>query len=753
MNDKKQDAQSSAGISLGEVYFILFRQKWKIITLSVAGILGAAILLFIVKPPQYQSEAMLSIRYVVEGKSLNPPGDESNARPLDMGSEGILNNEIATLYSLDLAEQVVQAITPEKILAKQGGGADTNQAALLIKKGFTVEMIPNSSVIRLTFQNSDQKLVQPVLSEIIDAYFTKHIQMHQGMDISNSFLTNETTRLRSELSQTEDALRKAKNTVGVISVEDAQRAYTDQISKIREDLYNAEDELAGHQATLEELTKSSATKPEIKNAGPTTELTSDRIDEYRRICTRLALYEKKEQDYLTQQGFTEDNVLVKEVREQIAQTEAIKKNFEEKYPKLADIDVPTLSLIEQSGRGNAIDLKSESAQVAALRAKIQTLNSQLGQVWMEATNFERMESTISELEQKREVEENNLKYFATSLEQSRISDALGGDKSSGISIIQWPSPPVKDWPKKVKKKVAMVAAGGILGGLAWAFLIELFLDRSVRRPAEVETKLHLPLFISVPNIGKNGHGQNTKIPGKEHLQLTDMMHNAGGEENHEANVDYSNRMPLLQRFYQGLRDRLIVYFEVRNLIHKPKLVAVTSCNRGAGVSNIATGLAASLSETGVGKVLLVNMSGDQGAMQQFYKGKLNYNLDDALEADTKKTAVVEGSLYVAIEQTDKEKLPAALPKRFASLMPKLKASDYDYIIFDMPPVTQTSGTVRLAGLMDMVLLVIEAEKTNQDVVKQATKLLAESKANVSAVFNKARTYVPHRLHQEFLIDS
>jgi hypothetical protein len=53
----------------------------------------------------------------------------------------------------------------------------------------------------------------------------------------------------------------------------------------------------------------------------------------------------------------------------------------------------------------------------------------------------------------------------------------------------------------------------------------------------------------------------------------------------------------------------------------------------------------------------------------------------------------------------------------------------------------------------MVLLVVEAEKTNQEVVKQATKLLAESKANVSAVFNKARTYVPARLHQEFLTDS
>jgi CO dehydrogenase nickel-insertion accessory protein CooC1 len=59
-------------------------------------------------------------------------------------------------------------------------------------------------------------------------------------------------------------------------------------------------------------------------------------------------------------------------------------------------------------------------------------------------------------------------------------------------------------------------------------------------------------------------------------------------------------------------------------------------------------------------------------------------------------------------------------------------------------------TPRVARLMDMVLLVIESEKTNQDVVKRVSALLAESQANVSAVLNKTRTYVPAWLHQEFL---
>jgi Mrp family chromosome partitioning ATPase len=83
-------------------------------------------------------------------------------------------------------------------------------------------------------------------------------------------------------------------------------------------------------------------------------------------------------------------------------------------------------------------------------------------------------------------------------------------------------------------------------------------------------------------------------------------------------------------------------------------------------------------------------------------------------------------------------------------VPKLRASDFDYIIFDMPPVSQTSITPRLAGFMDMVLLVLESEKTDRDVVQRATTLLGQSNANVGAVLNKTKNYVPSKLHQEHL---
>jgi Mrp family chromosome partitioning ATPase len=75
-------------------------------------------------------------------------------------------------------------------------------------------------------------------------------------------------------------------------------------------------------------------------------------------------------------------------------------------------------------------------------------------------------------------------------------------------------------------------------------------------------------------------------------------------------------------------------------------------------------------------------------------------------------------------------------------------SDYDYIIFDMPAVSQTSVTSMVATYMDLVLLLIESEKTNRSLVEQAGSLLAESKVNVKAVLNKYRRYVPDSLQPE-----
>jgi Mrp family chromosome partitioning ATPase len=67
------------------------------------------------------------------------------------------------------------------------------------------------------------------------------------------------------------------------------------------------------------------------------------------------------------------------------------------------------------------------------------------------------------------------------------------------------------------------------------------------------------------------------------------------------------------------------------------------------------------------------------------------------------------------------------------------AVDFDLVVFDMPPAGETSFALRLAGLLDAVLLVVEAERVPAEVARRTTELLNRAQARLlGAVLNKRR---------------
>ena len=198
MNDKKdigsggQGGQSS-GMGLSDIYYVLFRHKWKILCFTAAGLLAAAFI-YVFKPPLYTSAAKLYIRYVEESRLPNAVGNNHIELP-DARGENIINSEVEILTSLDLAQEVVNAIGAEKILAKAGGGSDPNRAAAIIKKNISVDVPKRSDVLKIFFQHPDREVVQPILTQLIASYLNKQAEIHRNLGVSGDFLTKQTAAL------------------------------------------------------------------------------------------------------------------------------------------------------------------------------------------------------------------------------------------------------------------------------------------------------------------------------------------------------------------------------------------------------------------------------------------------------------------------------------------------------------------------------------------------------------------------------
>ena len=383
---------------------------------------------------------------------------------------------------------------------------------------------------------------------------------------------------------------------------------------------------------------------------------------------------------------------------------------------------------------------SGKARVAGIEAKFETLKTRLRDTQQKMKQLSELRPQMEDLERKREMDEANYKYFAASLEKARVDEALDPSKMPNISAVQRPSPPMLE--TKMRNKIALGLAGsGLALGVALSLLRGLALNRTVGRPLQLETQLHIPLMLSIPySNGRNGHlvlppNGSPANPG------------ALATKRHHSKLAPWEPGHFMRRYCDAIRDRLGLYFELNQLTHKPKLVGVASFSEAAGTSTLAAGLAASLSEMNDGKVLLVDVNQGPQEVHPFFKGKPAYPLTAALKPRTEIASVSE-NLYLATVGSSNAG-PAQLGlKKFFDMMPNLKASDFDYIIFDMPPLAQTSPTWGMAAFMDKLLLVVEAEKNNREMIKRGYGKLVAERNNVSVVVNKARSYVPKWLDAE-----
>jgi uncharacterized protein involved in exopolysaccharide biosynthesis/Mrp family chromosome partitioning ATPase len=738
MAEHRTEAEPS-NLNLSSILLALFKWKKTILISTVAGAIVAAAV-YLLWPHTYESDAALLVRYVLDRSAVDPETTAAGA----VGSlatktnDTFINAEVSILTSWDLAVQVAEALGPKRVLPEAKGDPSTIAAAGAIFSGLKVVSTKNSNVIQVSYTNSRPEVATLVLNELVNRYFTKHLEVHRSAGAFD-FVSQQTDQVRSRLNQTEDALKALKAKAGILDLKESTKELTAQAGKMEDELRAAEGDLAEQRARVKLMqgagppsppqaepavqpaaTPAASALPGVTaTPGPVAQPTHEQIQEYQGLIARLTELRKSEVGLLSK--YSDTSSLVKSVRAQIADLENEKRKSETKFPSLAALGSP------QS------DLGSERAKLAGFEAKTEILKSQLGSIREQIKKLADTTPQIANLERSKELEEANYKYFEGSLEKARVDEALDPSKMPNISAVQRASPP--SLVTKLRNKVALVLGfGGLAIGLGIALLWDLLLNRTVKRRSELELQLHTPVMMSIPYAGVNGR---FRLPWKKG--------NRNGNAEPAAIAPWDSGH-FIRPYAEAIRDRLGLYFELHGVTHKPKLVGFTGFSEGAGASSLAAGVAAALSETGDGKVLLVDVNASNGEVHPFFEGRPAASLASAIEPKSSLSSAAD-NLYLATVNQPHAK-PAQLGlKKFFAMVPNLKASDFDYIIFDMPPLTQTSPSVGLAALMDKVLVIVEAERDNRDKVKRGYRELVAARSDISVVLNKTRSYGPNWLQE------
>lgn len=738
-----------SGFGVHDVLYIVFKHKWKILLLSFIGFSVAGVMIYrSLRDPSYASAAKLMVRYVVDRASIDP---EANTQMMSGG----MMAEVEILASRDTAIEVARAVGPEKLLPESKTPPTAEDAAAVIESGLKVES-PGLNMLYLSYRNTDSKLTTAVLSQIIQTYFKKHLELHRSTE-TFAQVSKQTDEARSGLRQTEEEINQLKEKSGVLTVLETMKEFELRRQETRRNLMTAELQLAEQSAKVAALQasqrKSMANVDErdlakkdanLANPPPTAreiELARVRslaLAEIKDLSERAELLQKRRNELLINRKPSDPGL--GSLDRQIAQCRKRGLDLLEEHPDFAG-----KLTNNQSGQLNApvLSLEDERTLESAFKARLDSVKAQSKNLETEVTKLSALGFQLQDLERRRQVEDDKYRYFQSSLEKARLDETLDPSKIPNIKVIQSPTPPVKSIDEKSMKLILGIACSGLGAGLALAFLIEMVIDRRVSRPVEISTRLQLPLMLSIPyirskdriaNIGESYPALELPAEGGELILPPVSKRDEMKSPDHRGEH-------FIAPYVAAIHDRIIFNFQVNNIIHKPKLVALTGLSDGAGTSTIAAGLAKAFAENGDRKVLLVDLNavpGESGAhpAESIFK---------AVElSKTERFRLTPRNLYFASATTRRSsKNPHALaPTALYEIMPHLVASDFDYIVFDMPPIGPTSPTLTMAGFMDKILLVLDGDNTTRENLSWGYMELEKAKADVSCVFNKARSHAP-----------
>jgi capsular exopolysaccharide synthesis family protein len=176
-------------------------------------------------------------------------------------------------------------------------------------------------------------------------------------------------------------------------------------------------------------------------------------------------------------------------------------------------------------------------------------------------------------------------------------------------------------------------------------------------------------------------------------------------------------------------------------------VMLVSALPGEGVSTVTLGLAASMADVARQGVLVVDLNSANPVLAERLGLRRTVGLGELLAKDaTSAEAIAESDVpHLFLLGRGRASADLSQPSSLALFDELIRGirSDFDHIIFDGGSLATSPDSLLVASKVDGVILIVQAERTGTDTVREASNQLRAAGANLlGAVLNRRRDYLP-----------
>ncbi len=681
-------------------YILVLKRRWRLIASIVLAAIGLSGLALFMQKPEYQADGILLFKSD-RTSSLTKVGEKIGDLESLMREGNPLETQAVIVNSHPILQEVITALD---LKDEQGKLIDPE----LLK--INVKPIVGTDVLKVSYTSNDPELAAAIVNQLMKSYVQNNIQNNRAqVSAAGEFIKEQLPNSRRELERAAEALRQFKIQNRVIQLAEESTAAIEIISKLDQEMNQIKAALSDVSAQEAQI----ASQLNVSENQAVTVASLSQIPGVQEVLTELQKVQTKLAN--ARAIYTEQHPIITDLKNQQATLNALLQQRTQQYSGIPLVSPSKLQIgkIRENLVDNYVQLKAERQ---GLEKKLRTLSNIRANYQQQLAVMPSLEKQQQGLERKLESAKNGYENLVSRLQEIQVAEKQTIGNARIVQPAQTPKKPV------ISKTKILLASGSIFAGvlisIAAAFFVDL-IDRSLKTIKETETFFGYTLLGLIPKYKPNNFVNAVQ-------DIEDGVY--------PQVITTTSPRTLVHEAYQMLQANLkfISHRKVRKIV-------VTSSVSAEGKSEVSANLAAVIAQSGK-RVLLVDADMRKPTQHHLWSLINSVGLSHLLVGQ----AVFSEAVHKVTEFLSVLTAGVIPPNPLALIdsesmtsLVDIFAKQYDYVIFDTPPLVGIADAAVLGKMADGILLVTRPGVLDSPSAAAAKSLLERSEANVLGIIANA----------------